>query len=117
MEVFTFMHDSVVTKNLRKATLQAYPNPNYLYNLHLKDIHTHPVRVISCIVLVVAELSDATIEYKLLWSSSVWKVYVRESPSHVSQAYNFSFYTTLGTQAANNAADYTLQAHDGDDII
>ena len=86
MEIYTFIHDSVVIKNLREATLQAYPNHNYLYNLHLKDVCTHAVQVISYIVLVVAELSDSTIEYRLRWALSMWKVYVSERPSYISQA-------------------------------
>ena len=45
---------------------------------------------------------------------SVWKVYVRESLSHVIQASTSSFYTALGTHAENHAAAYTLQAYDGE---
>ena len=66
MKVLTFIHDSVVTKNLREATLQAYPNPHHFYNLHFKDVQTHPVRVIACLVLVVVKLSDSIIEHRLI---------------------------------------------------
>ena len=48
---------------------------------------------------------------------SVWKVYVRESLSHVIQASTSSFYTALGTHAENHAAAYTLQAYDGEKIL
>ena len=37
MKAVNFIHESVVTKELCKATLQAYPNPHHFYNLHLKD--------------------------------------------------------------------------------
>ena len=71
MKLNTLIHDSVVTKNFREATLQAYPNPNHFYNKHLKDIRAHSVRVTACLVLMVAKLSDATIEHRLLWDLSV----------------------------------------------
>ena len=98
MKVVPFVHDSAVTKKIRKATLQAYPNPHHFYNLHLKDVRTHSVRVIVFIILVVAKLSDDTTEHRLLWALSAWKVYVCESLSHVSRASTTSFYTSLGTQ-------------------
>ena len=53
MKVVTFIHDSLVTKNLRNTNLQAYLNPHHLYNLHLKDVGTNSVRVIACLILVV----------------------------------------------------------------
>ena len=61
MKVVTFINYSVVTKNLREATLQEYPNPHHFYKLHLKDFHTHSVRVIVCLILVVLKLSNANI--------------------------------------------------------
>ena len=61
IKVVTFIHEYVVTKNLRKATLQAYPNPHHFYNLHLKYVHKHSVQVIACIILVVAKISNSTI--------------------------------------------------------
>ena len=61
MKVVTFINYSIVTQNLREATLQAYPNPHHFYNLHLKYFRTHSVRVIVCLILVVLKLSDATI--------------------------------------------------------
>ena len=61
MKVLTFIHDSVVTKNLREATLQAYPNPHHFYNLHLKDVCTQSFHVIACLILMVAKLSDYNI--------------------------------------------------------
>ena len=70
MKVVTFIHEFVVTKNLHEATLQAYPNPNHFYNLHLKGANTHSVLVIACLILLVAKLSDATIEHRLLWALS-----------------------------------------------
>ena len=70
MKVLTFIHESVATKKLREATLQAYSNPNHFYNLHLKDVRTHSFRVITCLILVVAKLPDATIEHRLLWALS-----------------------------------------------
>ena len=63
MKLVTFIHDYIVTKNLREVTLKKYPNPNNFYNLHLKDAHTHSVLVIACIILVVAKISDATIKH------------------------------------------------------
>ena len=65
MKVVTFIHDSVVTKNLRKATLQAYPNPHHFRNLNLKDVCTHSVRVIAYLILVVTKLFDATIKRRI----------------------------------------------------
>ena len=50
------------TKNLCKATIKAYPNPNHFYNLQLKDVRTQLVWVIACFILVVSSLSDAIIE-------------------------------------------------------
>ena len=90
MKVVTFIHDAVVTKNLRKATLQVYPNPHHFYNLNIKDVRTQSVRVIACIILMIAKISDATIEHRLHWALSVWKVYVHERLSHVIQAYTSS---------------------------
>ena len=66
MEVVTFIHDSVVTKNLRKSNLQVYPNPHHFYNLHPKDVCKNSVQVIACLILVVTKLSDATIKHRLL---------------------------------------------------
>ena len=65
MKVVTFINESVVTKNLREATLQAYPYPNHFYDLHIKYFRTHSVRFIACLILVVAKLSDATIEHRI----------------------------------------------------
>ena len=65
MKVVTLIHEFVVTKNLHKATLQAYPNPNHFYNLHLKGAHTHSVRFIACLILVVSKLSYDTIKHRL----------------------------------------------------
>ena len=61
MKVVTLIHDSVVTKKLHEATLQAYPNPHQFYNLHIKDAHTHSVQVIAFLILVGAKLFDAII--------------------------------------------------------
>ena len=61
MKVVTLLHDSVVTKNLHKATLQACPNLNHFYNLHIKDVLTHLVWFIACLILVFAKLSNDTI--------------------------------------------------------
>ena len=61
MKVVTFINYSIVTQNLREATLQAYPNPHHFYNLHLKYFRTHSVRVIVCLILVVLKLSNANI--------------------------------------------------------
>ena len=85
MKVVNFIHDSVVTKNLRDSTLPTYPNPHQFYNLHLKDVRTQSVRVITCLILVVAKLSNATIEHRLLLNPSACKVYVCENLSLVSQ--------------------------------
>ena len=57
IKVVNFIHDSIVTKNLREAILQTYPNPHHFYNLHLKDVRTHSVRVIACLILVVDKIS------------------------------------------------------------
>ena len=114
MKVVTFIHDFVVTKNLREATLQAYLNPHHYYNLHLKDVRTQSVQVIACLVLVVAKLSDVNIEHILLWELYAWKVYIIDRLSHVSQTSTSSLSTALGTQAKNHDAAYTLQAYDGD---
>ena len=74
MKLVAFIHDSIVTKNFREATLQTYPDPHHYYNLNLKYVCTHSVRVIAYLVLVVEKLSNATIEHKLRQSLSVWKV-------------------------------------------
>ena len=37
-KVVNFIHYSVVTKNLREATLHTYPIPHNFYKLHLKDV-------------------------------------------------------------------------------
>ena len=63
----------------RESTLQAFQNPHHYYNIYLKYVYTHSVLVIACLILVVAKLSDATIEHRLRWALSVWKVYIRES--------------------------------------
>ena len=102
MKVVTLLHDSVFTKNLHKATLQAYPKPHHFYNLHPKGVRTHSVIFMICLVLVVAKLSDATIKHILCWDPYAWKVYVCDSLYHVSQASIFSFYTALGTQTKNH---------------
>ena len=91
MKVVTFIHNYVVTKNLREATLQAYLNPHHFYNLHTKDVHTHSVRVITYLILVVVKLSDATIKHRPCWALSAWKLYLNESLYDISQAYNSSF--------------------------
>ena len=110
IKVVTFIHDSVVT-------VWAYLNSNHFYNLNIKDVRTHSVRFIVCLILVVTKLSIATIKHRLIWYLSAWKVYVCKSLYHVSQAYTSSFYTSLVTQAENNAAAYTPQSYDGDDIL
>ena len=117
MKVVTLMHDYVVTKNLREATLQAYPNPHNYYNLYLKYFRTHSVRVIACLILVVAKISDATIKHRLHWESSAWNMYVREILYHVIQASTSPLYTALGTQYENHDATYTPHTYYGDDII
>ena len=61
MKVVTLIHDSVVIKNLHEATLKVYPNPHHFYNLHLKDVHTHSVRVIAGLIVVVEKISNANI--------------------------------------------------------
>ena len=47
----------------------------------------------------------------------MWKVYVRESLYHISQAYTSPFYITLGTHTKNYDTTYTPQAYDGNNII
>ena len=113
MKADTFIHDSIVTKKLRKSST----DPNHYYNLHLKHVRMHSVRVIACLILVVAKLSDATIEHRLRWEWSACKVYVHEILFHVSQASISSFYRSLGTQAKNNDAAYTPQAYDVGNIL
>ena len=117
IKLVTFIHDSIVTKNLRDVTLQSYPNPHCFYNLHLKDVRTCSVQVIACIVLVVAKLSYSTIEHRLRLASSAWKVYSRESLYHVSWEFTSSFYIALGTQTKNHDAAYTPQAYYGNIIL
>ena len=107
MKVVTFIYYYVFTKNLLETTLQAYPNPNRFHNLHLKYVRIHAVRVITCLVLVVSKLSDATTKHILRWETSVCKVYVHEIFFHVSQAYTPSFYTALGTKSEKHAVAYT----------
>ena len=68
MKVVAFINDSTVTKNLRKYTLQAYPNNHHYYNIHLRDVCTHSVRLIECLILVVAKLTNTTIKHRLFWS-------------------------------------------------
>ena len=84
MKVVTFIHDYIVTKNLHEDTLQEYPNPNHFYNLHIKYFYTNSFWVIACLILVVSNLSNATIEHRLSWASSAWKVYICEILYHVS---------------------------------
>ena len=117
MKVVTFIHDSIVIKNLRETTLQAYPNHHHLYNLHLKDVRTHLVRIVVCLILMVTKFSYATIQHRLRWDLYMWMDYVCESLYHVSQASTSSFYTALKTQSENHDAAYTPQAYDSDNIF
>ena len=117
MKSVTFIHDYVVTKNLRDSTPQVYANTHHLYHLHLKDDRAHSVQVIACLFLVVSKLSNATIEHRLRWALYECKVYIRESLSRVSQASTYSFYTAIGTRTENYDADYTPQEYDGDNIL
>ena len=66
---------------------------------------------------MVAKLYNTTIKHRLCWYLSVWKLYVKEILYRISQAYNSSFYTALGTQDENHDAAYTLQVYDDHDII
>ena len=65
--------------------------------------------MITCLILVVARLSDATIKHIILQDLSVCKVFIHESLSHVSQASNSSLYTALGTQATNTYTTCTCK--------
>ena len=112
-----FLHDSTVTRHLRAATVAAYPNPSHLYRTRTKDVRTHSVRVIACLILVVAKLSDATVEHRLRWASTAWKVYVRESLHHVSQAASSAFFTALSDSSAPAALNLAPQAFDADDAL
>ena len=85
-------------QKLREATLQAFPNHHHLYNPHIQDVLTQSVQFITCLILVVAKLSDATIQHRLRWYLSAWKVYVCDILSRVSQSCTSSLYTALGTQ-------------------
>lgn len=112
-----FLQDSAVTKHLRAATLRAYPDPTHFYHKRLKDVRTHSLRVIACLILVIAQLSTPTIEHRLRWASTAWKVYVRESLSHVSQASASAFFTALGDSTQAPVPDYIPQAFDSDDLL
>ena len=117
MKVVTFIHNSAVTKNLRGATLQACLNPHHFYKLHLKDIHIHSIQDMACLILIIAKLYDVTIKHRLLCALYMWKVYVRESLSHVIQAYTSSLYKALDTRSENHDAAYTPQAYNGYNIL
>ena len=83
----------------------------------LESLKLAYILVFSCIILVVAKISDATFEHRLHWNSSAWKVYIRERIYHVSQASNPPFYKSLGTQNKNHDTTYTQQEYDGNGII
>ena len=111
-----FLKDSTVTAHMRAATLVAYPNPTHLYHTRLKDVRTHSLRVTACLILVVAGLPDHTIEHRLRWASTAWKVYVRESISLISKACSSAFFTALeGSQGPQDP--YTPQAFDVEDLL
>ena len=111
-----FLQDSTVTKHLRDATLVAYPDPTHLYHIRLKDIRTHSIRVTACLILVVAGLSDHSIEHRLRWASTAWKVYVRESISQISKACSSAFFTAL-EGSTGPPVSYAPQAFDVDDLL
>ena len=66
---------------------------------------------------MVTKLSDDTIKHRLRWDLSACKVYIQYILSSVCHAPTSYFYKSLGNQAANQAATYTLQAYNGDGII
>ena len=75
--------DTHVTATIRQAVVLAYPDPNHLFRKNISFFRTHPVRVFACCTLLAAGLTEAQIEYKLRWSSSAWKTYIRESLAEV----------------------------------
>ena len=112
MKVVTFLHDYVVTKNLREATLHVYLNPNHLSTYILK-MSAHTQSELSHVSsFVVAKLSYAITKHRLFWVSSLWKVYIREI-----RAYTSSLYTALGNQSANPDGAYNLQAYYGNNNL
>ena len=98
------LQDTIVTKLLHQATIEAYPAANnHLYCTRLKDVWTHSLRVTACLIFSTAKLSDSTIEHRLRWALTAWKVYyVCESLSHISQACASAFFTALEDSLQNN---------------
>ena len=105
-----FLHDSSVTTLLCSATQATYPDSNHLFNARLKDIRTHSLRVTACLILFVAKLPTPTIEHRLRWASTAWKVYVRKSLSHIHSA-SASASSTSSNDSANP------QAYDIDNLL
>ena len=112
----SFLHDAAVTKLLRESTIETYNNSSHLYRTRVNDIRTHSLRVSACLILVAANLPTPAIEHRLRWSSDAWKVYVRESLSHMDQASSSSFYSTLDDDN-NVLPESSHQAFDADDLL
>ena len=114
----TFLHDSSVTTILRRATQATYPEGNNLFNIRLKDVRTHSLRVTACLILVVAKLPTPAIEHRLRWASTAWKVYVRESLSHIHDACASAFFTALEDGSSpSSSPSQSQQAFDVDDFL
>ena len=111
-----YLPDTLVTKALRTATIEAYPNPKHLYRLNLQQVRTHSIRVTACFILVNAGLPDHVIEHRLRWASSAWKVYIREGFDTIDKASLAVFNSAL--QAPDDPPTPTLlHTHDGDDFL
>ena len=113
---YAYLQDALVTKHLRHAAETAYPNKSHLYRTRIKDVRTHSLRVTACLILNVAKLPVPTIEYRLRWASTAWKMYVRDSLAHISQACASSFYTAL-EDTISQSDDTAQQAFDADDLL
>ena len=111
-----FLQDTTVTKHLRDAAILAYPNPSHIYRRRLADVRTHSLRVSACLILVTAGLPTPAIEYRLRWASDAWKVYVRESLTHIDQAQASSFYTPSQDDTTESPST-SHQAFDADDFL
>lgn len=112
----SYLHDAAVTKLLRDITSETYSNPSHIYRKRLQDIRTHSLRVSACLILVSAGLPTPAIEHRLRWASDAWKVYVRESLSHMDKAASSSFFTALDEDNIA-AAPEAHQAFDADDLL
>jgi hypothetical protein len=87
--------DTQVTATIRQAVVLAYPNPTHIFRENISFFRTHSVRVFACCTLLAAGLTEAQIEFKLRWSSTAWKTYIRESLAEVDSTSLVLFQSAL----------------------